>query len=157
MEKNIKILLFTIFIISVIHVNCQESYVNNFAQVSIVKRQMKFGNDEQLLTYIQKHYFDYMWTGAEPSSGLARVRLLTENPERDKDLELPVFWSVLNVNLSPAGKEWNDSKKSSIFCKMQKGIMACGRTGSGHIRERPFLLQILPVKTMEVMLWKAPS
>jgi hypothetical protein len=146
MEKNIKILLFTIFIISVIHVNCQESYVNNSAQVSIVKRQMKFGNDEQLLTYIQKHYFDYMWTGAEPSSGLARVRLLTENPERDKD-----------VILSPAGKEWNDSKKSSIFCKMQKGIMACGRTGSGHIRERPFLLQILPVKTMEVMLWKAPS
>jgi hypothetical protein len=86
MEKNIKILLFTIFIISVIHVNCQESYVNNSAQVSIVKRQMKFGNDEQLLTYIQKHYFDYMWTGAEPSSGLARVRLLTENPERDKDV-----------------------------------------------------------------------
>lgn len=49
-------------------------------------RPLKFNNDEELLTFIQQKYFDYMWTGAEPSSGLARVRLLTADTEKDKDV-----------------------------------------------------------------------
>ncbi|MDB5232400.1 MAG: hypothetical protein JWN76_3205 [Chitinophagaceae bacterium] len=49
-------------------------------------RKMKFKNDDELLSYIQQHHFDYMWNGAEPSSGLARVRLLFDNPEKDHDI-----------------------------------------------------------------------
>ena len=51
-----------------------------------LSRKMKFANDGEFLTYIQKQYFEYMWSGAEPSSGLARVRLLTADPEKDKDV-----------------------------------------------------------------------
>lgn len=46
----------------------------------------QFDNDEDLLTHIQRTYFEYMWSGAEPSSGLARVRYYVEDPDRDKDI-----------------------------------------------------------------------
>jgi hypothetical protein len=49
-------------------------------------RKLKFKNDDEFLSYIQQHHFDYMWNGAEPSSGLARVRLLFDNPDKDHDI-----------------------------------------------------------------------
>lgn len=36
-----------------------------------------------LLTWIQKQYFEYMWSGACPNSGLARVRYFSTNPSQD--------------------------------------------------------------------------
>src|ERR1035437_3066017 len=50
------------------------------------ERKVKFNNDNELLTYIQKQHFEYMWSGAEPSSGLARVRLIMDDPQRDQDI-----------------------------------------------------------------------
>lgn len=49
-------------------------------------RKLKFKNDEEFLSYIQKSHFEYMWNGAEPSSGLARVRMLADNPDKDHDV-----------------------------------------------------------------------
>ena len=40
---------------------------------------------EGLLTWIQKCHFEYMWSGARPNSGLARVRYFTDNPSHDEN------------------------------------------------------------------------
>jgi hypothetical protein len=42
--------------------------------------------DEELFTLVQKQTFNYFWEGAEPTSGMARERLHTDNiyPENDK-------------------------------------------------------------------------
>jgi hypothetical protein len=69
-----------------------QSQENGTAKDSIVlnwkgsTRKLQFKNDEEFLTYIQKQHFEYMWSGAEPSSGLARVRLLMDNPQKDQDI-----------------------------------------------------------------------
>lgn len=47
------------------------------------KRKMTFENDDEFLTYVQKQYFDYIWSGALPNSGLSRVRILESDPDRD--------------------------------------------------------------------------
>lgn len=47
------------------------------------KRKMTFENDDEFLTYVQKQYFDYIWSGALPNSGLSRVRMLESDPDRD--------------------------------------------------------------------------
>lgn len=41
--------------------------------------------DEALLDTLQRTYFKYMWDAALPNSGLARVRMLESNPEKDKN------------------------------------------------------------------------
>lgn len=48
-------------------------------------RQMKFDNDDQFLDYVQRAHFDYMWDGAEPTSGLAPERIHTDGtyPQND--------------------------------------------------------------------------
>ncbi|MGL5938694.1 MAG: glucoamylase family protein [Phocaeicola sp.] len=48
-------------------------------------RPETFENDEKLLDYIQKVHFNYMWDGAEPTSGLAceRIHLDDVYPEND--------------------------------------------------------------------------
>lgn len=38
-------------------------------------RPMKFATEDDFLTYIQYHHFNYMWEGAEENSGLARERI----------------------------------------------------------------------------------
>ena len=51
-------------------------------------RQMEFADDEEFLTYIQKAHFNYMWEGAEATSGLACERIHLDNvyPESDSDV-----------------------------------------------------------------------
>jgi len=51
-------------------------------------RQQSFQSDDEFLTYIQKAHFDYMWGGAEPTSGLAceRVHMDGIYPEDDADV-----------------------------------------------------------------------
>ncbi|MDR1556915.1 MAG: beta-glucosidase [Tannerellaceae bacterium] len=51
-------------------------------------RLMVFESDDEFLTYIQQAHFDYMWTGAEPTSGLARERIHIDGhyPENDADI-----------------------------------------------------------------------
>ncbi|MDT7829374.1 glucoamylase family protein [Pricia sp. S334] len=45
-------------------------------------------SDEQLLDRVQRQTFDYFWSGAEPTSGLARERIHMDNvyPTHDKDI-----------------------------------------------------------------------
>lgn len=51
-------------------------------------RPAKFDNDEALLDYIEKVHFNYMWDGAEPTSGLARERIHLDGnyPQNDQDV-----------------------------------------------------------------------
>lgn len=38
-------------------------------------KEQQFANDEEFLDYLQKAHFNYMWEGAEPTSGLAPERI----------------------------------------------------------------------------------
>ena len=51
-------------------------------------RPASFDNDDALLDYIERVHFNYMWDGAEPTSGLARERIHLdgEYPEHDQDV-----------------------------------------------------------------------
>jgi hypothetical protein len=48
-------------------------------------RKMSFASDDEFLTYIQRQYFRYVWDAALPNSGLSRVRMVAEEPDRDKN------------------------------------------------------------------------
>ncbi|HBG40583.1 glucoamylase family protein [Limibacterium fermenti] len=52
------------------------------------ERPSSFASDDALLEYIQKAHFNYMWDGAEPTSGLARERFHVDGvyPENDADV-----------------------------------------------------------------------
>jgi hypothetical protein len=51
-------------------------------------RPATFDNDDAMLDYIQRVHFNYMWDGAEPTSGLARERIHLDGqyPENDQDV-----------------------------------------------------------------------
>lgn len=51
-------------------------------------RPEAFANDDELLDYIQKTHFNYMWEGAEQTSGLACERIHLDNiyPQQDKNV-----------------------------------------------------------------------
>ena len=51
-------------------------------------RPESFVNDEAMLDYIERVHFNYMWDGAEPTSGLARERIHLDGqyPEHDQDV-----------------------------------------------------------------------
>ena len=48
------------------------------------KRQRTFRDNDEFLTYVQKQYFNYIWKCALPHSGLSRVRMLRDDPQRDR-------------------------------------------------------------------------
>ena len=51
-------------------------------------RPSTFASDNAMLDYIEKVHFNYMWEGAEPTSGLARERIHLDNnyPQNDRDV-----------------------------------------------------------------------
>ena len=51
-------------------------------------RPASFANDDAMLDYIQRVHFNYMWDGAEPTSGLARERIHLDGdyPDHDQDV-----------------------------------------------------------------------
>ena len=51
-------------------------------------RPASFANDDAMLDYIERIHFNYMWDGAEPTSGMARERIHLdgEYPEHDQDV-----------------------------------------------------------------------
>ena len=53
-----------------------------------IERPETFASDNEMLTYIQQAHFNYMWEGAEPTSGLARERIHMDGvyPENDADV-----------------------------------------------------------------------
>lgn len=52
------------------------------------KRPASFASDDELLDFIQKSHFNYMWEGAEPTSGLAPERIHIDGvyPQNDEDV-----------------------------------------------------------------------
>lgn len=82
--------VFLLFAILFFNVACSQSEKGNEAAKEPVanERQKEFASDDELLTYIQKAHFNYMWEGAEPTSGLARERIHMDGvyPENDADV-----------------------------------------------------------------------
>lgn len=52
------------------------------------ERPASFASDDAMLDYIQQVHFNYMWEGAEPTSGLARERIHLDGqyPSNDQDV-----------------------------------------------------------------------
>ena len=52
------------------------------------QRPASFSDDDAMLDYIERVHFNYMWDGAEPTSGLARERIHLDGdyPEHDQDV-----------------------------------------------------------------------
>lgn len=55
---------------------------------TVVMRPVHFLSEDSFLTYIQFHHLNYMWEGAEPTSGLAPERIHMDGvyPENDADV-----------------------------------------------------------------------
>lgn len=55
---------------------------------TVVMRPVHFNSEDSFLTYIQFHHLNYMWEGAEPTSGLAPERIHMDGvyPENDADV-----------------------------------------------------------------------
>ena len=58
------------------------------AVVAEEERPVSFASDDELLDYIQKSHLNYMWEGAEPTSGLAPERIHMDGvyPQHDADV-----------------------------------------------------------------------
>ena len=70
--------------------SCNESDKNKetASKPDAIERPETFASDSEMLTYIQQAHFNYMWEGAEPTSGLARERIHMDGvyPENDADV-----------------------------------------------------------------------
>ena len=67
------------------------------AESTASERKLDFQSDDEFLTYIQKAHFNYMWEGAEPTSGLACERIHTDGvyPENDADIVTTDVWTSM--------------------------------------------------------------
>ena len=67
---------------------CKSEATNPVPGNEETQRPESFANDEAMLDYIQRVHFNYMWDGAEPTSGLARERIHLDGqyPEHDQDV-----------------------------------------------------------------------
>ena len=67
---------------------CKSEATNPVPRNEETQRPESFANDEAMLDYIQRVHFNYMWDGAEPTSGLARERIHLDGqyPEHDQDV-----------------------------------------------------------------------
>lgn len=57
-------------------------------QTTTTERPASFASDDAMLDYIEQVHFNYMWDGAEPTSGMARERIHLDGqyPENDQDV-----------------------------------------------------------------------
>lgn len=69
---------------------CKKSGENKESaqEVTASNVETDFTNDEEFLDWLQKTHFNYMWEGAEETSGLARERIHMDNnyPENDQNI-----------------------------------------------------------------------
>jgi hypothetical protein len=79
-----QILLLTIMMA----IPARKSDATNAAPENGSQRPESFASDDAMLDYIQRVHFNYMWDGAEPTSGLARERIHLDGqyPEHDQDV-----------------------------------------------------------------------
>lgn len=75
-------------IITILVIICSCTQKTNTVIDSNPVRPETFANDDELLDYIQKIHFNYMWEGAEKTSGLACERIHLDNvyPQQDQDV-----------------------------------------------------------------------
>ncbi|MDR1624809.1 MAG: beta-glucosidase [Tannerellaceae bacterium] len=69
--------------------SCQQTRKHDYTdQTPEPDRQMAFESDDEFLTYIQQAHFNYMWEGAEATSGLAceRIHIDGDYPENDANV-----------------------------------------------------------------------
>lgn len=89
MKRILNILtIAAIILLTVACANSHKSESGDDAAQQESKRPAEFANDDELLDYIQKVHFNYMWDGAEATSGLAceRIHLDGDYPQNDKDV-----------------------------------------------------------------------
>ena len=89
MKRILNILtIAAIILLTVACANSHKSESGDNAAQQESKRPAEFANDDELLDYIQKVHFNYMWDGAEATSGLAceRIHLDGDYPQNDKDV-----------------------------------------------------------------------
>ena len=113
------------------------------AESTASERKLDFQSDDEFLTYIQKAHFNYMWEGAEPTSGLACERIHTDGvyPENDADIVTTGgsgfgIAGLLVVALSPVRKVWPVFIKSLITWRRPIVSMGSGLTGCMDLRVR---------------------
>lgn len=68
--------------------SCSSSNKKEIPAIGEEKRPTSFTSDEELLDFIQKTHFNYMWEGAESTSGLApeRIHMDGDYPQNDADV-----------------------------------------------------------------------
>ena len=83
-RTTIGVSLFLVFM------SCNQAKDNISQETSLLQseRPEQFNSDDEFLDYIQKAHFNYMWEGAEPTSGLAceRIHMDGDYPENDADV-----------------------------------------------------------------------
>jgi len=79
--------------------------------------------DDSLLTLLQYQTFDYFWDGAEPTSGLARERIHTDNvyPTHDKDI-ITIGGSGFGLMAILVGVERGFITREQAFQRFEKAI-----------------------------------
>ena len=87
-KTNINILLFTIIISGFILGSCYNPSRDNQTADAEQHRSTDFDSDDEFLDFIQKTHLNYMWEGAEPTSGLAPERMHMDGvyPQNDEDV-----------------------------------------------------------------------
>ena len=116
------------------------------AESTASERKLDFQSDDEFLTYIQKAHFNYMWEGAEPTSGLACERIHTDGvyPENDADIVttggsgfgIAGLLVGIERGLSLVRKVWPVFIKSLITWRRPIVSMGSGLTGCMDLRVR---------------------
>lgn len=85
--RKITVLLLVTLLLATIFA-CNENKSDKENQKPDDNRPMSFTSDGEFLDYIQKTHFNYMWAGAEPTSGLApeRIHIDGNYPQNDADV-----------------------------------------------------------------------
>lgn len=74
--------------IALLAVSCLNNKATNSSKTLSTGRPTSFASDDEFLDFIQKTHINYMWEGAEKTSGLAPERIHMDNvyPENDADV-----------------------------------------------------------------------
>ena len=102
-------------------------------------RPDSFASDSVMLDYIQKVHFNYMWDGAEQTSGLApeRIHLDRNYPQNDSSVVttggsgfgIAGILVAIDRNLFLGKKEWHAYIRSSTILHVPIVFMEYGLTG----------------------------
>lgn len=89
MKTYIRLSFFSLLICCII-LSCNQNKKTETVKTNnaVCEHPLQFTSDDEFLDYIQKVHFNYMWEGAEPTSGLACERIHMDGgyPENDADV-----------------------------------------------------------------------